>query len=119
MKILVLCLALASSVAGATIASQDDLTRVALANGQGFVDSGERFGITIGEGVSAADRLLVGRGLELSRRTSGGNCYGRKYSDQYDLRVYIDATWRHGTVCVAALRGRVASISWFYNFLSP
>lgn len=119
MKTLALCLVLASSVGGATVASRDDLTWVAITNGRGFADSGGKFGITVGEDISTADRTLTRRGLELSRRTNGGSCYGRDYGNQYDLRVYLDATWRHGTVCVAALRGRVASIGWFYHFLSP
>jgi hypothetical protein len=119
MKILALCIILASSVGAATIASQDDLARVAITQGQGFADSGEKFGITIGENIRTADRTLVRRGLALSRRSNGGNCYGRDYEPRYELYVYLDATWRHGSVCVSALRGRVVSISWFYHFLSP
>ena len=119
MKILALCLILASSVGGMTFVSQDDLATVAITQGQGFVSSGEKFGIAIGEAVSAADRALVRRGLALSRRSNGGNCYGRNYESRYDLYVYLDATWRNGSICISALRGRVASISWFYHFLSP
>lgn len=39
---------------------------------------------------------------------------------QFDeVLVFVDVSWRKGTICVGISDGRVKSSAWHYNFLQP
>jgi hypothetical protein len=97
----------------------DELNRTAFHQEHGHIANGKKFGISVGAPAYVAQGVLNARGLILARRSDGGNCYGRMYPKQYNLIVYFDGTWRHGSVCIASINNQIKEISWFYSFLSP
>lgn len=95
------------------------ITRVALARSKGIIDQGSFLGVQIGQSPLMADLRMDQMGLRLIEQSHGMNCMGIHYSPRYEVRLYYDSSWRSGTVCVASVDGRIASIRWYYDFLSP
>lgn len=85
----------------------------------GVARHGERFGVTVGEPMSAAaDKLLKLPGVELYQRRNGGLCLFRDLPRGHQIDIYADDSWRKGTICVIGRKGRVVEIIWEYQFVS-
>jgi hypothetical protein len=97
----------------------DPLDKLGIASGSGRIASGNFIEINVGERAVRAREILTRRGLVLSRSSNGGNCYGHEYDSSYYVEVYIDNSWRNGSVCVASKGGIISELSWFYNPFSP
>lgn len=117
--LLFLVVTLAVIIFGVVLCCQDELTKAAIMQENRRISSGSFAGASIGDPRAQARRFFLSRGLSLSRVSRGGDCYGNRYPEEILLEVYIDDTWRNGSVCVASENGRIKELSWFYSFWSP
>lgn len=85
----------------------------------GFRDSGSKFGVEIGVDLTSARSHLTANGLRLYEEDFFGQCLGFSYPKDQDLEVWVDETWRYGSICLASVGEKVVSIRWHYTFDAP
>ena len=93
----------------------DARNRATLFHPSGAVAEGSAFGVRVGDERSHALSRLAEAGFSQWKigvpRLNG--CAGETALYGYDL------SWRHGVVCVGLRKGRVQSLAWDFNLLSP
>jgi hypothetical protein len=92
---------------------------------EGRIEEGKRFGLTIGDGRDVVRAKLEQRGL-IDTTSWGQNevHYNRQkcgilYPEEYIVESWWDDSWRKGGLCLAFEDEKLASIGWYFNFLSP
>lgn len=95
------------------------LNRVALAEGIGFIDSGSKFGIRIGDSRNSAIKRLEDIGLRQLGNIVENSCLGYSYTPSKKLDIFLDNSWRRGTICLSSDKNTIESIRWHYNWLQP
>jgi len=92
----------------------------------GHIEKGTKFGLTIGDSKSEVVSYLVARGLtdgttlEINEtHYNPQSCHNHIYSDEYEVQIWDDRSWRRGTICVAFLDGKLARVSWYYGMFQP
>jgi len=108
-------LAIAAIVLAALLAIflLDDMNRASLTGSDGYIDSGEKFGIEIGLPTAEAARILQSRGLMPGEPSTPGRCLSRDYAGAgQTVTLWEDRSWRRAVVCVGAADGRVSGIGW-------
>ena len=93
---------------------------------EGFIEKGKKFGLEIGHSKEIVTERILDRGL-IDRTGLGANetgynlqsCHLHIYEDRYEVQLWVDKSWRKGTICVAFLDGKLARMSWWYNPLAP
>ena len=97
----------------------DEYNWTAVLGSEGFVDTGSKFGVSVGGLRSEASAKLSDRGLVLEESFDGGSCLNRSYPDEQNVEVWSDRSWRRGTICLASENNQVVSIGWFYSWMQP
>lgn len=96
-----------------------DARNAALLPPQGYVDSGGKFGVVIGE----PERVALARvshltGVSLYQKSEGGLCVFRRYETSDHVVMFADDSWRKGTICVVSRGGMVREVVWSFWFIS-
>lgn len=97
----------------------DDFARSGVLASRGAIDSGQRFGIQIGEPISDATSHLEAKGIERVDIGDRKRCHSHSNPNATDVRLFRDDSWRSGTICVFADESGVIRISWWYNWAAP
>ena len=83
----------------------------------GFIESGSKFGVSIGMPTSAANSALVARGFLYLHSDGRGSCSNRVYPAASVIEVWKDRGWpRTATVCLESATEIVTSVSWYYSW---
>lgn len=92
----------------------------------GFIESGEKFSIKIGENKDKVTSHLIALGLhdvsEVGKNETHYNpkrCHGYTFSDEYTVEVWSDDSWRRGIICVAYKENNLERMSWNYGMFQP
>lgn len=88
----------------------------------GIISNGEKYGVSIGKSVDTARRIFETNNFEESPYYISSNsigCLGFVETRPLDKIVFVDKSWRRGTVCVASKEGVVEYIAWRYSFFDP
>jgi len=88
----------------------------------GLISAGEKYGIKIGSSLVTTKQILENNNFEESQYYMSGNdigCLGFAETRTLDKIVYVDKSWRRGTVCIASDEGVVEYIAWRYSFFDP
>lgn len=115
-SLIVLFLALLFSVFVAVIC-MGDINRAALTNFTGQKLSGSFAGINIGDGQELARNKLFKKEMVIVKYVDDGSCPINSAFDK--ILVFVDVSWRKGTICIGISQGRVKAIAWRYNFMQP
>lgn len=95
------------------------LTVAAVGRQHGYIRDGNAFGLRVGMSTQRAREILAERFPELEvigpNRDSG--CLGESLQGDRFIQAY-DHSWRGGTICLASVNGRIASIYWNFNSLA-
>src|SRR6185312_5225947 len=67
---------------------------------EGVIWKGQKFGIAIGDSEAVNRRALRKEGWVYYDTQQGGGCIRHHYSADYSLLIFVDESWRHGTLCV-------------------
>lgn len=94
-----------------------DLNRIALFNTYGQKSSGHLAGVRIGQSQDEAASQFIRMGMISAPYADDGSCPLHGSFDA--ILVFIDTSWRRGTICIGLRKGRVSSFAWRYNFLQP
>jgi hypothetical protein len=115
----VIALIAAASVAAGALLTLDPVTKAALFNQSGYIESGKMFGISIGSEKSVAMKqiTIMSRGSDVIGPNSNNECLGRHLEGDEFIQVY-DESWRGGTICVSFRGNVVHSILWRFNSLA-
>src|SRR5512147_1999223 len=79
-----------------------DRTYAALFPGHGYIESGHKFGLSVGMEARQANALMMSSGLTpLSDRVAhvANDCGGRNKREGERLKIFVDRSWRNGGVC--------------------
>lgn len=94
-----------------------DLDRIALIDTHGQKSSGTLAGVRVGQSSQDAVYNLKNLGMRSANYADDGSCPLRGRFDQ--IIVFIDVSWRKGTICIGIIQGKVSSVAWRYNFFQP
>ena len=90
------------------------------------IEDGTKFSLTIGDSKQEVVGYFTARGLvDVSTYAinethyNPQRCHNHIYSDEYEVELWSDDSWRRGTICVAFLDGKLARISWDYGMFQP
>ena len=86
----------------------DERNRALFASGP--IEKGGRYGVKVGSSLQDATAKLEDYGLVRGTLTSRSRCLGLYDSDNVQLHVFIDYSWRRGTICIASEDGMVTGI---------
>jgi len=116
LKLVVGLASLAVVVVGGIAFAADEDNANALASSAGFIREGSKFGIRVGDHISAADWNARQHHFQLYSRDDLQTCLSQEYPATEAIVVYKDDSWRRGTVCVAFNRrsGKIAAVEWSY-----
>jgi hypothetical protein len=105
-----------AAMAGPAILFADDLSRTALLESAGYIVEGRKFGVAVGDDRRAAIRRLT-RGSQIRRHETlnGGTCLMREYDTGVTVDVFLDSSWRNGSICLASRNGRIEEIAWLFG----
>jgi hypothetical protein len=111
-------------IAAAIFILSDEFNRSGALASEGYIESGSKFGIEIGMSRDAAANKLASRGLEWSElptdpRFSPQSCHGHTHSPERLVELWIDRSWRRGTICLSSEENKITSVSWVYNWGAP
>ena len=98
-------------VAGAAFFLIGEERRAAVLGSEGYIQSGEKFGVVVGMDRTQAVRLVEDRGYERVAPTEDKVCNGRRYSEVEDLDVLFNEK-ANGVICLASQDARITSIGW-------
>ena len=85
----------------------------------GRIDSGAKFGVTIGDVQWTAQKTFWKAGFYRVESTKPQSCHGFEYSKTQNIEVWFDDSWRRGTLCVVSSESKITHLSWSYGFGSP
>jgi hypothetical protein len=102
---------------GIAFVLSDDINRVALVDYMGQQTSDGFAGVRIGDRAEVASTAFAKRGMLSAPYQDDGSC---PITGKYDeILVFVDMSWRKGTICVGVTQGAVKAFAWRYNFLQP
>lgn len=113
-----LALAVAVGALGGTMLGNEK-NRVALLNHDGFIETGEKFGVSVGERSMDVPGILVSDDFKFIEARFGGHCIRRDYAQTAKVHVYADDSWRKITLCLAERDDRIVSVQWHAAPLQP
>jgi hypothetical protein len=87
-----------------------------LLRGGGYMESGEKYGVTVGLPTLDALKILKDRGYVYNASYDGGLCVLKRFPPGNRLDVMFDETWRKGSICVASKNGHVVGLEWAHGF---
>ena len=93
--------------------------RAALAGSNGRIESGQKFGVAIGDEYDAVEMKFRELGFEQRELTKPQSCHGFTYASELTPHLWFDNSWRKGTLCVVSSGGRVKYLSWTYGLGFP
>jgi hypothetical protein len=102
---------------GIAFALSDEINRVALIDYTGQKSSGSFAGVRIGDRAEVAYTSFKRRGMLNQPYRDDGSC--RTTGNYDEILVFVDTSWRKGTVCVGVTHGTIKTFAWRYNFLQP
>lgn len=103
-----------------TIFLSNELNRAAVYNSVGYIKSGRRFSVTIGDSRDEAkSRIINEHGLKLKETYDGTKCLMREFSSARTIDVFVDESWRRGTICLISDKQFITEVAWYYDFSSP
>jgi hypothetical protein len=117
MKIKILAMLLVLLAFPATWLLSGDLNRIALFNAYGQKTSGHLAGVRIGQTRDEAIAQFLRMEMISATYADDGSCPLRGSFD--GALVFLDTSWRRGTICVGLREGRVSAFAWRYNFFQP
>lgn len=118
-KIVVIAL-LVTAIAGLSLFFTEELNRKWVFNPIGHIESGSTLSVTVGQSRREAINILKSNNaLSLYESRPGYHCLTRRYSQQMDLDIFQDNSWRRGTICLVSTGEIVSEVIWYYNFLAP
>lgn len=94
-------------------------SRVALLNHAGFIETGEKFGVSVGDRSTDVPAILVSDNFRFIDAHFGGLCLRRRYAETDKVHVYVDDSWRKITLCLAERGDRIVSVQWDAAPLRP
>ncbi len=80
----------------------------------GYMTSGTRYGITVGDAREKAGLMLAPFGFFLGESKHGGECMTHDHPRDQQIDVYYDDSWRHGIACVISAKDRIVAIESGY-----
>ena len=89
----------------------------ALRSSAGYIESGSKFGVRVGDQLSTVGQVVRYHHFSLYEREDLQTCLSHEYPPTQAVVVYVDDTWRKGTMCVAYDRKshQVRAIEWAYG----
>jgi hypothetical protein len=114
-KVAAVAAGLAALIAFAGIAwllSIGDLNRAGIFGSGGEISSGVKFGVTLGEPISAARATLRNAGFVRGSPSRSDACLGRTVRDGETVELWDDPSWRNGTICVFSRGSTTTRIAW-------
>jgi hypothetical protein len=111
-----LILAVLAPMAGAAFLMTNEYNRAALFDSSGYVTSGTRFSVQIGQRRDfALSQLGSSRTLVHEETYRGHGCLMREFSDTRTFDIFIDESWRRGSICVISDGQHVLEVAWLYE----
>jgi hypothetical protein len=95
---------------------------VFMGRGSGMITEGSVGFVSIGDDFLSARKKILGYGLDPPQEASDPNhglFSGHKPPKGAVEYCFADTTWRRGDFCISDKNGKVASIVWAYNPLTP
>jgi hypothetical protein len=90
--------------------------------GSGMITNGSVGVVWIGQDFAEAEQAIVGYGLRRPTTASDpthGLFPGHRAPKDAREYCFADSSWRRGDFCISEKNGKVASIAWAYNPLTP
>lgn len=115
MKVLFLAAAATCLALGAFFIN--DLNRVAVFDGSGQISSGKLANIEVGQQQDVASKYLLDRGMISGVYKDDGSCPIQGKFD--NILVFVDLSWRKGTICLGVVKSKIATVAWRYNLFQP
>ncbi|SMC97472.1 hypothetical protein SAMN06272759_11542 [Novosphingobium sp. B1] len=116
-------LLIAIFVLGATytlaISPHSSFNRAGLAGASGRIDTGKKFGVSIGNNPRDIEVKFTALGFEKVELTKARSCHGFDYAEDQNLQLWFDDSWRRGTLCVVSSGSRIMYLSWSYGVGFP
>lgn len=98
----------------------DEKTWIATQRPQGITKAGDvPFGVKMGSSRIVAARTLQEHGFTYADSMRGGLCLSTTYDDNDDVEVYLDYSWRRGTICVQIKEDVVRGLEWSFVPFAP
>jgi hypothetical protein len=96
----------------------NERTRTALFDSSGRITAGSAFGVAVGDQIGMARTKLVEGGWWSYYETSP-SCLSLRTEDGQTTDVYVDDSWRRGTLCVVHRDSVVTSLEWAFSRFTP
>ena len=120
---IVLWLLIAIFVLGATyalaISDHSSFNRAGLTGASGRIETGEKFGVSIGDDPRDIDNRFRALGFKRVELTRARSCHGFDYAEDQNLQLWLDESWRRGTLCVVSAGSKITYLSWSYGMGFP
>jgi hypothetical protein len=104
---------------GLALSENAEFNRAGLSGSRGRIDSGHRFGVSVGQHYESAAARMSRLGFEERELTRRNSCHGFDYSDDLKPVLWLDNSWRKGTICLVVSDGSIKFISWWYGIGNP
>lgn len=96
----------------------DVRTRHTLFRPNGFIQSGNELGVTVGDTRQSARAELLSQGMSFQESQNGGTCFFRKVRPDQQLDIFHVNSWHGGMVCVVSRNERVEEFIWAFQPVS-
>ncbi|MDC7810335.1 hypothetical protein [Sphingomonas koreensis] len=91
-----------------------------LSGSRGSVESGKKFGITVGSPRAQAVEHLNRSGfVSVSSTTDFHGCFNQAAPADSKVEYLADNGWRKGVICLVSSRDKVKAIHWSFDWTSP
>jgi len=96
-----------------------ELNRMAALGSEGFIQSGSKFGVHIGDNRTKAIEKLDRHGIKTESLPTEGRCLGRDYPTDQQINLLRDRSWRRGVICLASRDEKIVSVAWYFSWGAP
>src|SRR5688500_8797526 len=102
------------AAAGAAAIALGEFGRSALFDSTGRIESGEKFGVRVGEPIQEAQRRLQSDGWRKVETAEDARRCGFIEMKSHDQTSYFQSSWTSGVVCVGHNGQRVSEVAWTF-----
>lgn len=93
--------------------------RLALFYPEGHKSSGKILGAGVGMSAPQFRSAIESRGFTFVKRDRGESGCPRYRVRAESVDVFLDQTWRKGVICAGSTGGKVITIAWYFDPLTP
>lgn len=101
------------------LSRHSEFNRAGLVGTSGRIDSGEKFGVSIGDDYRHIQERFQRIGFEKTELTKAQSCHGFDYPQHQRPELWFDKSWKKGTLCLVTSRDKVTYLSWSYGMGYP